>query len=101
MRLILRSLVEIIGPPLHHLPALRQVLRVIVGGANLIAFVVRKLPLYHVRIESVFIQDSASRSTETVPRCPRMVAHSIQRIENGVLTHAPGGLMLIRRHEFP
>ena len=33
------EIVEIVSPLLHHAPALWQVLRVIVGGANLVAFV--------------------------------------------------------------
>ena len=32
------QLIEIVSPLLHHLPALGEVLRVVVGGANLVAF---------------------------------------------------------------
>jgi len=35
-----RSLIKIVGPPLHHLPAFRKVLGVIISGAYLIAFTV-------------------------------------------------------------
>src|SRR5438045_2211078 len=38
-----RDAIQIIRPPLHHLPAFRQVLRMIVSGANLVALDVSKL----------------------------------------------------------
>ena len=40
--------IEVVGPPLHHLPTLREVLRIVVGGANVVFFAVRELALYGV-----------------------------------------------------
>ena len=37
------KIVEIVRPLLHHTPALGEVLRVVVGGANLVALVMGKL----------------------------------------------------------
>jgi hypothetical protein len=37
------KIVEIVRPLLHHTPALGEVLRVIVGGADFVAFVMGKL----------------------------------------------------------
>jgi len=53
---------QIISPRLHHSPALRQEFRIVVGGANCIAFRVRQLPLDRVaiplRIPTKVITDS-------------------------------------------
>src|SRR5262245_26522036 len=39
-----RYLIEVVSPPLHHLPAFRQVLCMIVGGADVVPLAVGKLP---------------------------------------------------------
>lgn len=46
-----------LSPPLHHLPALRQVFSVVVGGPDAVSLAVRKLPLDPVPVEAVLVQD--------------------------------------------
>ena len=40
--------VDVVDPPLHHLAALRQVLRVVVGGPHFVLFDVGELAFNHV-----------------------------------------------------
>jgi hypothetical protein len=49
------KIVETVRPLLHHAPALGQVLRVIVGGADLVAFVTGKLAFDPVGMKSHFV----------------------------------------------
>lgn len=55
MRLVCGNLIQIVGPPLHHLPAFREVLRVIVGGPDGIPLSVGKLTLDHVGSKAVLV----------------------------------------------
>ena len=97
--LLPRCLVEIIPPPLHHLPAFRETLRVVVAGADLIALAMSKLAFDNVMAEAVLVQDGARRRPETVAGGAGMVAHAIQREEDGIFGHATGRLVLIRKDE--
>jgi hypothetical protein len=45
------KIVEIVSPLLHHAPALGMVLRVVVGGADLVAFVMGKLAFDVIRAD--------------------------------------------------
>ena len=47
--------VEIVRPLLHHTPALGEVLRVVVGGADLVAFVMGKLAFDAIGMEPHFV----------------------------------------------
>ena len=49
------KIVEIVRPLLHHTPALGEVLRVIVGGANLVTFVLGKLAFDPIGMEPHFV----------------------------------------------
>jgi hypothetical protein len=49
------KIVEIVSPLLHHASALGEVLRVIVGGADLIAFVMGKLAFDAIGMEPHFV----------------------------------------------
>jgi len=49
------KIVKIVRPLLHHAPTLGQVLRVVVGGADLIAFVMGKLALDPIGMEPHFV----------------------------------------------
>ena len=49
------KIVEIVRPLLHHTPALGEVLRVIVGGADLVAFVMGKLAFDAIGMEPHFV----------------------------------------------
>ena len=57
-----------IHPALHHFPAFIQVLGAVVGGAHLGALGVRQLALYHVRVETIFVQRGRAQHTETARR---------------------------------
>ena len=59
--------VEIIGPPLHHLPAFRQVLGMIVSGPDRIPFAVGKLTFNHIRTKTVLIQNRAGGAAKAMP----------------------------------
>ena len=88
-------LVEIIGPPLHHLPAFRQVLGMIVSGPDAVPFAVGKLTFDHIRTKIVLIQDGAGRAAKAMPGGAGMIAHAIQGIEHRVLAHERGGIVLV------
>ena len=49
------SFLKVISPPLHHLPSLREILSMIVGGAYFVALAVSELALDHVRRKPVFV----------------------------------------------
>ena len=59
------AIIEIIGPPLHHGPPLRQVLGVIVGSTNAVPFTVGKLTFDHIRTKSMPHSESCWRCSET------------------------------------
>jgi hypothetical protein len=49
------KIVEIVCPLLHHAPALGEVLRVVVGGANLVAFIMGKLAFDPIGMKPHFV----------------------------------------------
>jgi hypothetical protein len=49
------KIVEIVRPLLHHTPALGEVLRVVVGGADLVAFVMGKLAFDAIGMKTHFV----------------------------------------------
>ena len=91
-----RDLIKVIGPPLHHFPAFRQVLCVIVGCPDAVPFAVSELTLDDICPETVLVQDSAGRAAKSVPRSSGMVAHAIQGIKHSVLAHERRGIVLVR-----
>src|SRR5882672_12388351 len=64
LRAALRQRIEQIGPALHHLDALREILRTVVGGAHLVALDMRQLALDHVGLEAELVQDRARRGAK-------------------------------------
>jgi hypothetical protein len=48
---------QIARPVLHHLAALRQIFRAVVGRAQLVALHVRKLPLDDIRAEALLVKN--------------------------------------------
>ena len=61
------DLIKIIGPPLHHLPAFRQVLRMIVSSPDGVPFAVGKLAFNHVRTKAMLVQDGAGGAAKSMP----------------------------------
>jgi hypothetical protein len=76
------QLVEIVSPVLHHFPPLGEVLRVVVGGADPVAFVMGKLAFDPIGMEPHFV----FRTT----RAPRPRAYSL--LISGRCAFAPFGL---------
>src|ERR1035438_6987596 len=91
---LLGDAINVIRPPLHHLAAFRQVLRVIVGSTNLVGFAMGKLAFDHVRHEAILIKNGTGSGTETVSGCARMIAHPVDRIEHGIFAHKGNGIVL-------
>ena len=60
---------RLIGPPLHHLPAFRQVLRMIVSGPDRVPLTVGQLTLDDVGAESMLVQNGAGGAAEPGARC--------------------------------
>src|SRR5579871_4526825 len=58
--------IKIIGPPLHHLLAFRQVLGVVICRSDSIPLRVSKLAFNHIRSEAMFVQDGAGGTAEAV-----------------------------------
>ena len=52
--------VQVVGPRLHHVAALRQVFGMVAGGPHGVLFTVGKLALYPVPIESLFIEQGGA-----------------------------------------
>ena len=59
------SLVQVVGPSLHHLGALRQVRRVVVAGADLVALLMGQLKFDVLMWSALFM-----REVETMPQKP-------------------------------
>jgi hypothetical protein len=81
------KIVERVRPLLHHAPALGEVLRVVVGGADLIAFVMGNLALDPIGMEGRCNRAEAMDSGAAVK------PHPIHREKHGVVRHeafAPG-----------
>ena len=49
------KIIETVRPLLHHAPALGEVLGVVVGGANFVAFVVGKLAFDPIGMKAHFV----------------------------------------------
>ena len=62
--MLLFRTIKVISPPLQHFTAFRQILSVIVGGANVVAFAVGKLPFNHVGRKTIHIENGAGRNTK-------------------------------------
>lgn len=77
--------VEVIPPCLHHSPAFGQIFSVDVGGRYLVAFGVCHLVLYNIPTESEFTKSRSHQPAKAVRRHARLVAHTIERIEHGVV----------------
>jgi hypothetical protein len=92
---------KIVRPPLHHLPAFRQVLSVIVSRPDAVPFAVSELALDDVRPKPVLIQNRAGGTTEAVAGRARMIAHAIQGVEDGILAHECCGRVLVGEHILP
>ena len=90
-----------VAPPLHHLPALRNVLRVVVCGSNAVAFSVGQLPLDDITVESIFVQDGACCRPETVTGSSAVVPHSVDGVEKCVLTDELNWLVPVWEHVLP
>src|SRR5262249_39039767 len=90
-----RQFLNVISPPLHHLPAFREVLGMIVSRPNAVALSVCKLAFDHVSIKPMLIENGAGRTAEAVSGCTRVITHPIKRIEDGVLAHATCRFVLI------
>src|SRR5258706_14228178 len=65
--------VEMIGPPCHHLHALRPMFCPVIGSADWVAFSMGKLPLNNIRAEhaftrgfSRFVEEGARKRSETL-----------------------------------
>ena len=61
-----RDLVKIIGPPLHHLTALRQILRMIVSRPDVVSFSMSKLPFDDIRTKTMLVQNRAGSAAKSV-----------------------------------
>jgi hypothetical protein len=88
--------VQVVGIPLHHLSALGQVGGVVVGGRDLVAFLVCELQLDVDIVEALLVQDGGgyaaarfiaiaalrsggiSAMTGPHPECPRACARRLQ-----------------------
>lgn len=66
-----------VGIGLHHLPALRQVGREVVGRADSIALHVRQLQFNVRMVEAVLVQDRRGHAAETVPSHSAGVPHAL------------------------
>jgi hypothetical protein len=53
---VVGEIVEIVSPLLHHFPPLGEVLRVVVGGADLVALVMCKLAFDPIGVKSHLVQ---------------------------------------------
>jgi hypothetical protein len=58
------KIIEIVRPLLHHAPAFGQVLRVVVGGTDLVAFVMGKLAFDPIGVKSHLVQKGGRDGTE-------------------------------------
>jgi len=73
--------IQIVRPPLHHLPAFGQALRVIVGSSYFVALIMRQLPFNHVRRKSILIENGAGGAAEPMHGGPRVILpHCNQRL---------------------
>ena len=70
---------------LHHLSPLGEILRMIVSRTDLIALVMRQLPLDPVLMEAHLMKQSGGDTAEAVNCGPAMIPHSIERIEHRVV----------------
>src|SRR5437867_4185624 len=82
-RLVLcRRFLQVVGPPLHHFSALRQVLGVVVSSSDAVAFTVGELPFDYIRPEFVLVQDGAGGAAESVAGGAGMIAHAVESIQH-------------------
>jgi len=76
-----------IAPPLHQLPSFGQILGMIVGRPDFVAFAVGELALDHVTIESVFVEDGRSRCAEAMRGRLALIAEPVQSAQQALGMH--------------
>ncbi len=59
----------------------------IVGRPHGFTFSMGQLSLNNVRRELMLIEDGAGRGAEPMPRCPAVIPHAVEGVEDGVLAH--------------
>ena len=67
LTILCRNLIKIVGPPLHHFPAFRQVLRMVVSSAHIVPFTMGKLTFNHIRTKTVLVQNRAGGAAKSMP----------------------------------
>ena len=96
-----RDTIEIVRPPLHHLPAFRQVLSVVVSGPYFISLGVGELPFNHTWRKTILVENRARRRPKSVAGRFRVIAHAIKSVKHSVLAHETGRLMLVCEYVVP
>jgi hypothetical protein len=71
-------------PPVHHLSALLQVFRPVVGCADLVALGMSELPLDDIRPEAGLVQDRARQCPETVDSGGLVLAKTVEGVNEGI-----------------
>ena len=82
--------IEIVVPPIHHLPAILKVFSRVVGSSHIVSLGMGKLPFDPVAIEPSFVKDRRSRSPKAVNSQPSVVAQAINGIEPRVFRNDTG-----------
>src|SRR5207244_1365448 len=76
--------------------AVKQEAQAAVCSTDLVSLSVSKLALDHVRRKSMLVQDCARRAAEAVARGAGVITHAIKAIQDRVLAHESGWLVLVR-----
>ena len=88
----LAHFVQVVGPCVHELPPWFQIGGVVVGGADLVAFLVSELQFDEVVGVALFVQDGGGNAPEAVARHSPSVAHAFEGAEYGVVGHGASGV---------
>jgi len=82
--LILGRGFDVGSPPVHHLSALLQVFRPVVGCADLVPLGIGELALYYILPEAGFVEDRACECPETLHRGALVVAKAVEGVKKGI-----------------
>ena len=97
-----RNLIKIIGPPLHHFPAFRQVFSMVIDTPYLIALHVGKLTLDRITIkQAALIKNRGCRVSKAMACSTVVIAHSVKGIQHRIFAHVLDRFMHVRKHIFP